>query len=268
MPSRTVTNSAGRQVITSGAHTEQSCPFCLTAYDLEKLREEVDARIAKIAEIQGQYEECGTLKTAFANAAGHLMAGCNTLATYADLEKFSALAALAANIARVLAAWIETANSSYAAFESVVFALEDLDSLDEFAKLAVAHAPVAASEGDALKLSEHEQQLFDTITLLNDLKKQFMQYLKNSRTVQAYQTQIRSLSAIFDRFVLVQNHALQSVLDRISSDVGAFYAVLHPKENVDKVRLAVIGEEGIEFEYEFHGKRRSPPMKYLSRVAS
>jgi hypothetical protein len=25
-----------------------------------------------------------------------------------------------------------------------------------------------------------------------------------------------------------------------------------------------VGEEGIEFEYEFHGKRRSPPMKYLS----
>jgi hypothetical protein len=39
---------------------------------------------------------------------------------------------------------------------------------------------------------------------------------------------------------------------------------LHPKENVDNVRLRVVGEEGIEFEYRFHGKPTQPPMKYLS----
>lgn len=254
----------GRQVISSGAHAEQSCPFCLTAYDLEKLREEVDARIAKIAAIQAQYGECGALKTAFVTATENTMAACKTISGYADLKKFAALAAAAANAAKMLVAWIETASSAYAGFQPVELPPEDASSLNAFAALATAQAAVAASESEALKLSEYEQRLIDAITLRNDLKKQFMQYLKSRRTVQAYEKQILSLSAIFDRFVPVQNKALQLVLDRISSDVGAFYAILHPKENVDKVRLAVVGEEGIEFEYEFHGKRRFPPIKYLS----
>lgn len=62
----------------------------------------------------------------------------------------------------------------------------------------------------------------------------------------------------------MQNKALQAVLDTISGDVGAFYAKLHPKENIDKVRLRMIGEEGVEFEYSFHGNPTQPPQKYLS----
>jgi hypothetical protein len=38
-------------------------------------------------------------------------------------------------------------------------------------------------------------------------------------------------------FKSVQNDALQAVLDRISENVGKFYAALHPKENLDNVRL-------------------------------
>jgi recombinational DNA repair ATPase RecF len=254
----------GRQLIASGTHAEQSCPFCLTPYDLEKLREEIEVRVATIAKIQGQYEENGTLKVAFINAAVGAMAACKALAGYAELEKFSVLKAAAARAAAVLATWIEIVNSSYAAFEPVELAPDGAELINIFPALATAQVSVAESEVEKLHLSKHEQNLIETITLLNDLKQQFMQYLKNSRIAQAFERQILSLSAIFDRFVPVQSKALQSVLDRLSADVSEFYTVLHPKENVDKVRLAVVGEEGIEFEYEFHGKRRSPPMKYLS----
>ena len=72
------------------------------------------------------------------------------------------------------------------------------------------------------------------------------------------------MSAIFDSFKIVQNEALQAVLDTISTDVGTFYNKLHPKESVDKVRLRMVGEEGVEFEYYFHGKLTQPPRKYLS----
>jgi hypothetical protein len=54
------------------------------------------------------------------------------------------------------------------------------------------------------------------------------------------------------------------VLDKISGNIGRFYQMLHPSENVDKVRLRIVGEEGIEFEYYFHGKPTYPPLKYLS----
>jgi hypothetical protein len=82
--------------------------------------------------------------------------------------------------------------------------------------------------------------------------------------VHAFEKQILALTTIFDRFVPVQNTALQAVLDKISKDVGTYYTALHPKENVDKVRLSVVGEEGIEFEYQFHGTTTYPPMKYMS----
>ncbi len=49
--------------------------------------------------------------------------------------------------------------------------------------------------------------------------------------MKAYEAQILSLSTIFDAFKSVQNDALQAVLDRISENVGKFYAALHPKEN-------------------------------------
>jgi hypothetical protein len=38
---------------------------------------------------------------------------------------------------------------------------------------------------------------------------------------------------------------------------------MHPNEEVDDVQLIVL-DEGIEFEYSFHGKRVYPPLKYLS----
>ena len=38
---------------------------------------------------------------------------------------------------------------------------------------------------------------------------------------------------------------------------------MHPNENVDDIRLTVL-EEGVEFDYGFHGKRAYPPLKYLS----
>jgi hypothetical protein len=99
---------------------------------------------------------------------------------------------------------------------------------------------------------------------LKELREAFYSYDTNFRTVSAFETQVLSLDAIFERFVSVQNAALQSVLDKISDDVGAFYKALHPAESVNKVRLRMVGEEGVEFEYFFHGKPTHPPMKYLS----
>ena len=115
-----------------------------------------------------------------------------------------------------------------------------------------------------MKFNEYETKIITLIERLRSLREAFFHYDTNSRTVAAFEKQILSLDEIFDRFIQVQNTALQAVLDKISDDVGKFYKNLHPNENVDKVRLRVVGEEGIEFEYYFHGKPTHPPMKYLS----
>jgi DNA repair exonuclease SbcCD ATPase subunit len=256
---------AGKAVIEAGHFTDQQCPLCLTPYDLEKLREEVEARIQEIVQIQGRYEEAETLKATFIQAANALIAACKPLAAdYGDLEKFKTLTGKAAKVLAALNSWVKTTNDGFIDFRPVMLLQQDADAINGFATLAKAQAKLAKSESESLDLSEQERRLIETIDQVRDLERQFDQYQVNSATVHAFEKQILSLSAIFDKFVPVQNAALQSVLDTISEDVGTYYATLHPKEDVDKVRLSVVGAEGVEFEYQFHGRTVYPPAKYLS----
>jgi hypothetical protein len=123
---------------------------------------------------------------------------------------------------------------------------------------------MVSAESVSLNFTEYETKVIGLVERLRELRETFYQYTTCSKTVSLFETQIRSLSAIFNQFVAVQNDALQAVLDAISDDVGALYSSLHPAEAVDRVRLRMVGEEGVEFEYYFHGVPTHPPMKYLS----
>jgi DNA repair exonuclease SbcCD ATPase subunit len=257
--------TAGQTVIEAGHFSEQQCPFCLTPYQLEQLREEVDARIQNIAKIQDRYEETKTSKAAFIQTIDMLIVACKPLAAnYDDLGKFKTLTTEAPKALATINSWVTATNNGFSNFQPVIFSKHDVDAIVAFEALAKSHSTLARSEGEALELSEHEKRLVQVIGEVRDLEKQFDQYQKNTAIVHAFQKQILALTTIFDRFVPVQNAALQTVLDKISEDVGTYYTALHPNENVDKVRLSVVGEEGIEFEYQFHGKTTYPPMKYLS----
>ncbi len=257
--------TAGQTVIEAGHFSEQRCPFCLTPYELEQLREEVEGRIEKIAQIRGKYEEARTLKAAFIQAADALIVACKPLAAnYGGLEKFKTLTTEAVKALATINSWVTATNNGFSNFQPVMLAQQDVDAINAFEALVKSHSTLAKSEGEALEFSEQEKRLVETIGQVRDLEKQFDQYQKNTAIVQVFEKQILALTNMFDRFVPVQNATLQAVLDRISKDVGAYYTALHPKENVDKVRLSVVGEEGIEFEYQFHGTTTYPPMKYMS----
>jgi hypothetical protein len=122
----------------------------------------------------------------------------------------------------------------------------------------------AEEEAGKLGLSEQEQKVATALSSLRTLEGQVRDYERAQRVIDAYEAQILTLDATFEGFVTVQNAALQSVLDTISADVGKFYAKLHPDESVDNVRLTMVGEEGVEFQYAFHGQEVQPPRKYLS----
>lgn len=131
-------------------------------------------------------------------------------------------------------------------------------------QLSLGRAEFAQQSSAALSLTEYEGKVAKLLDRLNELRRTFYHYDKSTNTVVRFERQILSLGEIFDQFVQVQNSALQDVLDRLSDLVGSFYKAMHPDENVDRVRLRIVGEEGVEFEYFFHGKRAHPPMKYLS----
>ena len=104
-----------------------------------------------------------------------------------------------------------------------------------------------------------QKQIVDLITRINDLRSTFREYDSNSSIRRAYESQITSLQTIFTDFVVVQSTALQNVLDVVSCNVGKYYSILHPDESVDRVRLRIVGEEGIEFEYFFQANRLTLP---------
>ncbi len=230
--------TAGKEMIEGSHFTAQKCPFCLKDHDLEKLREEVELRIQKIDDIQKQYDDIETLKDNFVQAANVLIAICRPLATdYADLTKFKSLFGEAEKALSILNSWAKAADDGFSQFQPVALSQDDIDAIRDFAALAKTQAALAKSEGDALELSEQEKRLVEIIEKLRDLEKQFDQYRTSTATVQAFEKQILSLTTLFDHFLVVQNAALQTVLDKISADVGTYYTALHPGENVDNVRL-------------------------------
>jgi len=255
----------GHEVLEEEHYVDEKCPFCLTPYNLKKLKKEVEQRIEKIEHVRVEYDECEDLKDKFIaaiTAAGLVIKRVGV--EYNGIDGFEKLFAAIPNSLDSLRGWIKQTKSFFESFQEIEIPQVEVNSLKKLSELAEMHVGVATKAIDALKLSNREKQLIETIEQVRDLRAQFRQFKKQSRIAKCFESQIISLSSMFERFVPIQNDALQKVLDKISTDVGAYYTALHPKENVDKVRLRVIGEEGIEFEYHFHGKPTHPPMKYLS----
>jgi hypothetical protein len=114
-----------------------------------------------------------------------------------------------------------------------------------------------------LALSKEEQKLLDVLKAIDNLRTYYLKFRAASEMVKRFETQVKALSKIKSEFSIVHTAALQRALDLMSQDISRFYLAMHPGENVDDVRLTVL-EDGVEFEYTFHGRRVYPPLKYLS----
>jgi recombinational DNA repair ATPase RecF len=257
--------SQGRDLIDEEHVSGDACPFCLTTYDLRTLRTEVEQRIAKIEALRASYQELEGPKDDYLSEVTEIGKLCKSLAEeYMGLDDTADLEKSASAILPILRELIKRTKKSFESFQPVTLEKSELGQIASAAAVAKVAAKAAEKQIARLQLSKREQQLIETIEQLKELRTQYREYKNQTKKVAAYEKQILSLSYVLDSFKLVQSHAIQKVLDRISNDVGAYYSLLHPDENVDQVKLRVIGDEGIEFEYCFHGKPTYPPMKYLS----
>ena len=255
---------SGARVLDAQAGGSQ-CPFCLSPYDLHKLRAEVDRRLQAIAHITRKLDVVSGAMDALLTAIAETDTACDRFhRRYDGLEEHRTLCEAINRLAMEVRRLHAMVRDRFGRHEAVVIADDFFSAARATDGLAQKHQATVAAQSDALKLTESENQVILLIERLKDLREAFYHYDRNSKIVASFESQIFSLGAVFDRFVQVQSTALQSVLDKISGDVGRFYKALHPDENVDRVRLRIVGEEGIEFEYYFHGKPTQPPMKYLS----
>ena len=115
----------------------------------------------------------------------------------------------------------------------------------------------------ALELSQEEQKLVNAIRDVENLRSAFRKFERASSTSNLFENQRRTLAAIKSRFAAVHSATLQTALDLMSDLISKYYLAMHPNENVDEIKLRIL-EEGVEFEYKFHGRLTYPPLKYLS----
>jgi recombinational DNA repair ATPase RecF len=257
--------SRGKNVLELGLFTDAQCPFCLTGYELETLKAEVGARLLEIATLQQRLDAVKDAKDRLLEAVGTLgKHGGQVANEFADLPQFSAFLAelrAATDPLRTLYMQVRDRFESLDAYkhdESLAAKLAALSSA------AQSSSEQAKEEASKLELTEQEKSITELLTTLEQLDQNLRDYRENHKKRSQYEQQILTLSAMFEAFIKVQNDALQDVLDTVSEDVGRFYGKLHPNENVDKVRLRMVGEEGVEFEFSFHGEVTHPPHKYLS----
>nr|WP_321455802.1 hypothetical protein [uncultured Cohaesibacter sp.] len=255
----------GKAVLDDKVFTDPQCPFCLEPYKLAQLQEEIGKRLEALEALQKELDEAGTLKDALAETVTN--AGVKTkiiMETYSDLEEFSSLIEAVKSARLKLREYLKDLKSAFdgkKVFEAPADFDAELKALRAGSETASEQAKEAAKK---LQLTELEKKVAAALTRLKTVSDQMNELESYQNIKGAYESQIISLSSMLDAFIKVQNGALQAVLDTISDDVGTFYTALHPKESVDKVRLTMVGDEGVEFQYTFHGKPTQPPRKYLS----
>lgn len=255
----------GKAVIDSHVITDDQCPFCLSPYPLTQLEGEVAQRLEAMAELQKKLDETKVLKDTLLDTVANTAHKAKEIYNhYSDLDDFSKLISSARAMLQALRDFYKGVGSAFNAIE-VFEAPEGFDAaLSDLRRQCETASTQARQAAKNLNLTELEKRVSDALTKLQTLGDHVQDYETCQDTIEAYEAQILTLSTMFDRFIEVQNSALQAVLDTISGDVGALYSKLHPKESIDNVHLSMVGEEGVEFEYSFHGQQTQPPRKYLS----
>lgn len=257
--------SKGQAVIESDDYVDDACPFCLSECELGILQGEVVKRLEALSAIQERLDTVKAQKDAALQAILSIGQQAKAIGeTYSDLTGFDDLVAAtmtARKFLRVAHQGITTAFDGLTVYEAADGFEDGIARLQRYCQTGAANAE---EEAGKLGLNEQEQKVATALSSLRTLENRVRDYERAQRVIDAYEAQILTLDAIFEHFVTVQNVTLQSVLDTISADVGKFYAKLHPNESVDNVRLTMVGEEGVEFQYVFHGQEVQPPRKYLS----
>lgn len=255
----------GQSVISDDNYADEACPFCLSPFDQAKLQKDVSARLADMAEIQGKLEEAKELKDFLLQRVQAIGTRTRSISgTYRELSGFEPLIGAADKAIELLLSYYKGVGAAFDALEEFVPPTGFDAGIDELGARCQSASEKAKEEAGKLGLTDLEEKVAAALAKLDTVGRQVRDFERAQRIIDAYEAQILTLTTIFERFVTIQNEALQAVLDTISADVGMFYQKLHPKESVDNVRLTMVGEEGVEFEYSFHGKATQPPRKYLS----
>jgi len=254
--------SRGMEAIDARLVPNDTCPLCLQPKAWDLLRKELEERIGRLQESKELYDTAFRQKNeAMAKINEAVRAGYD-LITYAKRVKVEGSFLKASETYNVAAKKLEAQIGER--FEKHQAISENLaEATEAIVATLKSESKRLEAEVATLALSTEEQELLDGLKAIENLRAYYVKFCEAEDTVRKFETQIRALSKIKTDFSAVHTAALQKVLDVMSQDISQYYLAMHPQENVDDIRLRVM-EDGVEFDYGFHGKRVYPPLKYLS----
>ncbi len=259
--------SKGKDILARGLTEANKCPFCGGPVDGEHLRVEVEARFRDLESIRKEFEGTRSVKEKWLSDLRDMRRAAEDLER--KWEGLEVELELAERVRGLPAATRELEGLIEEKFQRCENIEEDAQRSESERKL-VSRLDERMSKADqeikSLELTEEDRKILGTIQALHEVKSAFREFMEKSQVKDAFEHQIKAVGAIRDAFVTVQNESFQTVLDLMSDDINRYYLFLHPptNENVDHVSLKIVGEEGIEFVYSFHGREVYPPVKYLS----
>lgn len=255
----------GQDLIVKGRVEPDKCPFCEIPGDVGHINQEISKRLQKLKELKIAAEKTRQLKDNWVSdikECNRLLDGFECCCADLQVEKELIEKVNAAFIyLKMLCGQIE---EGFGQYHPISINQEETNKRKDLSIQIEKKVIWVSEEIKALELTGAEQKLLAAIKTLEDLREAFENYQQSTRKKEAFERQIKTLATIKENFILLQAKSLQDVLDVMSDDIKRYYLELHPKENVDGVRLRIVGTEGVEFEYSFHGKTTYPPKKYLS----
>jgi recombinational DNA repair ATPase RecF len=255
----------GKAVLDNGTGIDGRCPFCLTEKDIPELAASLTARIESLAAAQASHNTVKIAMNHFVRTLTEVARLCTETHLASDetpcTEEFTGHLSKLAGLATTRAEILPSTCASYKELsDDQVF-----NEIEDKIANAIDDQKQAVKEAESKEVLTHEEEsIVEVLTKLSSLTDHFTGHQNDSHTITAFETQIRSLQRIFDEFIKMQTSAMQNALNVMSEDIAKFYNGMHPNENADEVHLSILGDEGVEFRYKFHGEQVHPPMKYLS----
>lgn len=257
----------GQKAIEDQIAGKNICPLCLSDIKASKVLKKVAERIQELEEIITEVEETNTKKdlalTDLRNIKNFLEEAERKKVD--DDSDFKKIISLVTELDQAMDEAIKDTKQKFKKLQIIekdpeIFETKFDDAKNEIDKLL----PEIQKKIEALAETDAQKKQYETYGKLRDLKRIYEDNKTLSKEQQIYENQIEALTKIKDEFIQKQATVLQNVLDAISGDVNTFYNKINPEEGIENIKLELIGDEGVEFQYDFHGKQTHPPVKYLS----
>jgi len=129
-------------------------------------------------------------------------------------------------------------------------------------------AAICSKKLDQLKAQKADDKKFEVLSKILLARESYLAIKKLKQQKKSYESQQRTLEAVYAKFVEKQKESIETFLSVFSQEINGLYEFMNPDENIKNIRVVSVEKDeelvGITLQFEFFDNEESPPHKYLS----